>query len=200
MVTSGTDRKPFCINNKVFGVGPYNLAGQGRILIQWGGDGSFIKADTLIGDKMQDGMPIVNENGYLFTSVTAIGPVQFGNNFLVTCPSSQSSAVFALRHDPSILEPYPEDSTGVSSYHGLNNPVKLYPNPVANTLFIENEDAPIEHIVVLDMTGKEIFHQDFFDNRGEINVSSLPNGMYMVKALCNGSFQISKFVKSNFNP
>jgi hypothetical protein len=86
----------------------------------------------------------------------------------------------------------------VVSHHGLNNPVKLYPNPVANTLFIENEDTPIEHVFVLDITGKEIFHQEIFDNRVEINVSSLPNGMYMVKALCNGSFQISKFVKSKF--
>lgn len=198
MVTSGTDRQPFCINNKVFGVGPYNLAGQGRILIQWGGDGSFIKADTLIGDKMQDGMLIVNENGYLFTSVTAIGPVQFGNNFLVTCPSSQSSAVFALRHDPSILEPYPEDSTGIADRGSLSRAVvRAYPNPTTDKVTVEVmmplEDDEIylgdvttnynmKRVTVTDLTGKVVLQRAVSGTRTELDFSALPAGTYIITA------------------
>ena len=158
MVTSGTDRKPFCINNKVFGVGPYNLAGQGRILIQWGGDGSFIKADTLIGDKMQDGMPIVNENGYLFTSVTAIGPVQFGNIFLVTCPSSQSSAVFALYHDPELATPFvPDDSVGLSDYlDKRESDIYLYPNPTSGEAVVCGYMYGYTGIELYDLQGRKL--------------------------------------------
>ena len=192
--------RPTTINNHFLGLFLYDFS-LGSLLNYFNTNGQFIKADTIICSDANRiaGKIVANEVGSIVCDFVGYQDMNFGQNITLNFDDHQHShAVIALRYDPSILEPYPEDTTGVVSHHGLNNPVKLYPNPVANTLFIENEDTPIEHVFVLDITGKEIFHQEIFDNRVEINVSSLPNGMYMVKALCNGSFQISKFVKSKF--
>jgi hypothetical protein len=188
------------MNNHFLGLFLYDFS-IGSLLNYFNTNGQFIKADTIICSDANRiaGKIVATEVGSIVCDFVAYQDMNFDQNITLNFDDHQHShAVIALRYDPSILEPYPEDTTGVVSHHGLNNPVKLYPNPVANTLFIENEDTPIEHVFVLDITGKEIFHQEIFDNRVEINVSSLPNGMYMVKALCNGSFQISKFVKSKF--
>ena len=196
----GSTAKPAVINNHLLMV-PRNYTNTSRLLCYFNTDGEFEKADTVshLHNKFSSRHGIIlDSQGHILCDMTTSEDLTFDHDLTLNFDDHQHShAVIAYRYDPSILEPYPEDSTGVVSHHGLNNPVKLYPNPVANTLFIENEDTPIEHVFVLDITGKEIFHQEIFDNRGEINVSSLPNGMYMVKTLCNGSFQISKFVKSD---
>ena len=186
MVTSGTDRKPFCINNRVFGVGPYKLSGQGRILIQWGIDGSFIRADTLIGDKMEDGMPIVNENGYLLTSLTAIGPVQFGNDVLVDCPSSQSSAVFALYHNPEFAQPFvPDDSVGIEEYLGKReSDIYIYPNPTSGEAVVCGYMYGYTGIELFDLQGRKI--ADLVESHNgtffpAFDLSPYPAGTYIVK-------------------
>ena len=197
----GKSSVPAVTNNHFIGI-CRNYFNSYYLLNYFSVNGTFDHADTIWymskNHSAKQGVA-VNDDGYILCNIVANQDLSFGQDLTLNFDDHQHShAVIALRYDPSILEPYPVDSTGVVLYQGLKNPVKLYPNPVANTLFIENEDTPIEHIFVLDITGKEIFHQEIFDNRGEINVSSLPNGMYMVKALCNGSFQINKFVKSKF--
>ena len=197
----GKSSVPAVTNNHFIGI-CRNYFNSYYLLNYFSVNGTFDHADTIWymskNHSAKQGVA-VNDDGYILCNIVANQDLSFGQDLTLNFDDHQHShAVIALRYDPSILEPYPVDSTGVVLYQGLKNPVKLYPNPVANTLFIENEDTPIEHIFVLDITGKEIFYQEIFDNRGEINVSSLPNGMYMVKALCNGSFQINKFVKSKF--
>lgn len=181
---------------------PRNYTNTSRLLCYFNTNGAFVKSDTIshLQNKFSSRHGIIlDSQGHILCDMTTSEDLTFGHDLTLNFDDHQySHAVIALRHDPSILEPYPEDSTWVVSYYELKNPIRLYPNPVANTLFIENEAAPIEHVVVLDMTGKEIFHQVILGNRDGINVSSLPDGMYMVKALCNGSFQINKFVKSKF--
>lgn len=195
MVHSATDRIPFCINNRVLGFGPYNLSGSGRILTQWGVDGTFINADTIFGDKMQSVMPIVNENGYLVASLTTKGSVSLGNGISVNCPSTQSSAVLALYHNSDYTVPY---IVGVPFYSEIEN-TRLWPNPTYGILNIENELSSIDVLSVMDINGKEIIQRTIYSNKTAINVSNLPNGVYIIKIGCNGSASFKKFIKSNIN-
>ncbi|MBO7630128.1 MAG: T9SS type A sorting domain-containing protein, partial [Bacteroidales bacterium] len=202
-VSYGDPIRPAVINNHLMHMTRnYMIDNNYHLLCYYNTDGTFQRADTIyhLYSVLAGGQNVVvNQHGQILCDFINKQDLSFGNDFTLDFSDNQHfHTVFALRYDPSILEPYPEDSTGVVSHHELKNPIKLYPNPAANTLYIESEDATIDHIVVLDLTGKEILRQDIFNNRGETNVSSLPNGLYIVKALCNGSFQISKFVKSDF--
>lgn len=47
------------------------------------------------------------------------------------------------------------------------------------------------------MSGKELLRQNVLTHRYEINVSSLPNGMYIVKITTQEGTHINKFVKTN---
>jgi hypothetical protein len=140
---------------------------------------------------------VINETGHILNSFITTQDLSFGHDLTLNFDDHQHShAIIAYRSDPSILAPYPEDSVGIAFYN--EGSIRLYPNPAANTLYVENEDSPIEYVIVLDMNGKAILRQDVLEHKAIINVSFLPNGMYFVKTYCNGSFQINKFVKSKF--
>ena len=196
----GKSSVPAVINNHLLGI-CRNYYNNYYLLNYFNIDGTFDHADTIWytskNHSAKQGV-VINDDGKILCNMVTNQDLFFGHDLTLNFDDHlHSHAVVALRYDPSILEPYSEDTTGVALY--TKTSVRIYPNPTSNTLYIESEDATIDHIVVLDLTGKEILHQDILGNRGEINVSSLPNGVYMLKALCNGSFQISKFVKSNVN-
>ena len=60
--------------------------------------------------------------------------------------------------------------------------MELYPNPVQNILNIELSSASDFNIEVSDLLGKVVFSQNISStNRTTVDVTSLPNGLYMVK-------------------
>jgi hypothetical protein len=164
-------------------------------------DGTFDKADTIhyvpgLQFSAEQNV-IADHNGHILCDVTNSQDLTFGHNFTLSFDdNTRSHAVVAYRYDPSILVPYSDDSTGVAGYEELNTPIKLYPNPATNTLFLEHESSPIELIVVYDITGKELMREDTFDNKCAINISALPNGAYTVKTVCREGNYINKFVKT----
>ncbi len=59
------------------------------------------------------------------------------------------------------------------------NRVKVYPNPASNTLFIENGNG---QFILSDVTGKKVM--DIF-NQEKIDVSNLPEGLYLLQEIIN---------------
>jgi len=147
---------------------------------------------------MENGMPIVNENGYIFTSLTAIGPVQFDNDVSTNCPLNQSSAVVALRHDPSILEPYPEDTTGVAQYDERLSEIRLYPNPVTDRVVIESpEGLSVSMVAVTNESGQLLFLKPAASCSTELSVRNLPSGLYVAHVSTSVGSTAIKFVVKN---
>ena len=60
------------------------------------------------------------------------------------------------------------------------NAVSIYPNP-ANDRFTINATFPIKRVAVVNLLGQEVIGQEGAGNHTEINVSKLPNGIYLVK-------------------
>lgn len=56
--------------------------------------------------------------------------------------------------------------------------VKVHPNPFDNSFVIQS-DKKIESVSILDMTGRILIHQLYFD--GSIPAGDLPKGIYMLK-------------------
>jgi hypothetical protein len=75
--------------------------------------------------------------------------------------------------------------------------IKLYPNPVKETLLIQWEFKIIPVLIsVIDISGKEYLRTSDFDksNQKTINVSNFPSGCYFVKIYLDKGFIVSKKV------
>lgn len=55
----------------------------------------------------------------------------------------------------------------------------FYPNPVENVLNIHYHSS-IQSVKVFDLSGKEVYQQQFSDSGVELDLSYLPSGMYLV--------------------
>ncbi len=65
------------------------------------------------------------------------------------------------------------------SKNELQNLIQLYPNPTQNILHISSSN-PIQEIYLYQITG-ELVMQNMHENIQQINVSSLPSGIYILK-------------------
>jgi len=73
--------------------------------------------------------------------------------------------------------------------------VKIYPNPIENTLFIQNTlDYQIEKIEIFDVIGKNVYSSDIVNNNS-VNVSNLTSGIYLVKLYSGSAHTTQKIVK-----
>lgn len=72
---------------------------------------------------------------------------------------------------------------------------RLYPNPAREQLTIEMDDASSTYQVeIYDMLGKKVYNSEI-QNKGQINVSSLASGTYLVKLNSNSQTSTVRFVK-----
>jgi hypothetical protein len=69
------------------------------------------------------------------------------------------------------------------------NDFALFPNPVANTIFIKNSDKQINTLVIYSIFGQEVITKK---NTNKMDVSHLKSGLYFVKINNN---QTIKFIK-----
>jgi hypothetical protein len=72
--------------------------------------------------------------------------------------------------------------------------IKIYPNPVSETLILEGLKNQSK-ISICDIHGKLINVLEVQDNTERIDVSNLPRGMYFLKVETSGKLAESKFIK-----
>jgi len=85
-------------------------------------------------------------------------------------------------------------NVGVSTVNALGNAIKLYPNPAAETIYIE---APVRvNVTIASSDGRQVMHAD---NAKSMNIGSLANGLYMIMIYDanNNLVKTDKLVKSN---
>jgi hypothetical protein len=74
---------------------------------------------------------------------------------------------------------------------GKNNPIKVYPNPAKNTIFVETNDV-IKSINIYNLQGILVAHS----TTNTLNISDFPTGIYVLEVEnTEGSLSRSKFVK-----
>ncbi|WP_445738503.1 chondroitinase-B domain-containing protein [Mariniflexile sp.] len=70
----------------------------------------------------------------------------------------------------------------VSNENLKSESLKLYPNPVnGNYLNVSLKNKPLGHIKIINMLGKTVMESVIDNTSGKINVSSLSNGIYILK-------------------
>jgi len=74
------------------------------------------------------------------------------------------------------------------------NSLKFYPNPVKDILTLSNATA-IEKVSVYNMLGQEMLVAKINANSGQVNLSALPTGSYMVKVVSGNASNTIKVLK-----
>ena len=73
----------------------------------------------------------------------------------------------------------PEFKTSLSVGNISFNNFKLYPNPVTDILNLSLQNGTLEHIKIIDSTGKMVFEQT--NNLQQLNVGHLATGVYLLQ-------------------
>jgi hypothetical protein len=118
-------------------------------------------------------------------STTWFGSFQLRLRFVNTAGNLDGGSIEVNRIqivDPATL------SIEVNTLSSFN----LYPNPVKNTLNIKSQDA-ISNVAVYDLLGKEVFSSNNVSNT--LDVSSLSNGVYLIRLTSNKGIATKRFVK-----
>jgi hypothetical protein len=83
---------------------------------------------------------------------------------------------------------------GVENAKIASTKITVYPNPTSSILYINPSEAvTIDKVVVVDITGKTVLHQN--QNSNQINIEKLAKGFYIIEAYSGNKKLTSKFVK-----
>jgi hypothetical protein len=80
----------------------------------------------------------------------------------------------------------------------MDDGLVIYPTPTGGTLTVESA-SPIREITVYDLSGRVVVGTQYFASpqpQYAINVSSLQNGLYLLKAVTDSGVQTARFVKN----
>ena len=72
--------------------------------------------------------------------------------------------------------------------------LRLHPNPTTHTLTVETA-SPIRTLTVYDLAGRVMITMDGGDTISVMDVSSLPNGIYLLRAVTDSGVETGRFVK-----
>jgi len=124
-------------------------------------------------------IPISNFNGF--------NPAQF-QQFLFNTAAPTAGTVYFDNLYFSLTDP----ALGTEKFETSN--VKMYPNPVKNTLTIE-ANSTIDKIAVYSILGQEVMSKSPNSNATTLQTSNLQKGTYIVKSTIDGKTATSKFIK-----
>ena len=65
--------------------------------------------------------------------------------------------------------------------YNIDKELKIYPNPVKGNLYIALEDENIGNVEVVDLLGRTVQQNYIAISTGEIDLTNLPTGTYIVK-------------------
>jgi len=186
-------------NNKRLGV----LGCAGNHLTEIDLRGLDLDPDTFMGRDQNVAISFYeNEIGEYIHSILLNNPtfgnsaISFWDNILKSTDNSVSSTSFRVQTGKPGLElsgtmNFTYSNVEVKTQEKID--LKVYPNPVSDILFIESEN--FNTIKLYDMLGREMLCKNGND-KTEINISHLPNGIYIVAVFSEGKLMgNSKIIK-----
>jgi len=112
------------------------------------------------------------------------------------CPNVSDFAQFVITSDLGTVyydNLYLHKNTlGVSSFETAK--IKMYPNPATSNFTIEAQDL-ISNVTVYNLLGQEVISKNLNEQETTMDISTLNNGVYVVKATVNGIVSSSRLVK-----
>jgi hypothetical protein len=97
-----------------------------------------------------------------------------------------------FREDVVVNDVWGIDFTSVPETLVNEDPFVVYPNPARNVLNIINSTI-IENVRVFDITGRVVLSKRMDDLQGQIDISGLYNGLYILQVESDGKLSSRKF-------
>lgn len=123
--------------------------------------------------------------------VDNIQKLTFENANLIVTNASGTIGTFALADNRYIN--FADLTLGTVSHQIVKNSFYLYPNPTATVLNVGNDDTSqtIMHLEIISLEGRLLIKQ----NTPQIEITSLPIGMYFCRITSTNKTQTIKFLK-----
>jgi len=85
-------------------------------------------------------------------------------------------------------------NTGIDILSASKHNIIIFPNPVTDIFFIDYENTGIDKVLIVNFAGITVLE---FRNGSQINISQLPEGLYLVKIFDNNNICLAtrKIVK-----
>ncbi len=93
----------------------------------------------------------------------------------------------------TVVAMYVTSDVGISN-NKLSNSIKVYPNPTEGELYINSQEKP-DMLSIINILGDEILHLENPQTNNQINLSSLPPGIYFVKIKLESGTIVKKINK-----
>ena len=106
--------------------------------------------------------------------------------------------IFVMDDNKTVTATFTEIGTALEEFDSSDNVLNVYPNPTTGTFYVSiNEDAFASSIQILDITGKVIsrMHNLNGQRKVEIDLSSVPAGIYFGKVSTETDMQTFKIIK-----
>jgi len=130
---------------------------------------------------------------FLTQPVESHAVVRVGNHLIVA--GGQTVGDLCLKK----VEIYTDTvSTGITSNQLDDKSLKVYPNPVSETITVEFPGRQITDgtVTIYGIAGKQVMSQKMNGLKSEIAVNNLPSGLYFIKLVSTNKSGIGKFVKN----
>lgn len=128
--------------------------------------------------------------------VANIKKLTFSGGNLVVTNTTGSDGTFALTGNRYLNF---TDLTLKTATHELaTTHFYVYPNPVTSVLHITNQDQsqPISCLAIISLQGRLLFEQNALSaNTSQVDLATLPQGMYFCKITSSNQTQTIKFLK-----
>lgn len=162
--------------------------------------GNAINAKVLI-DPSNNSYGFSNDNQWHFMSIPLSAFIPEAATFSLTSVTE----VFVLRSNLAgstvgTMNDFEVDNIYVSTSEVLSVPkntkasVKIYPNPVKNSLNVNSEET-LESVKIYNLLGQKVLELNPNNAFQSIDVSALKSGTYLVQTEANGKRMTTKFLK-----
>lgn len=102
-----------------------------------------------------------------------------------------------LNADNSLPENWGTANILNSNNFELGQNLRIYPNPVASTIFIENSNLIIKKVILYDFLGRVIDVSDNETSTIKLDVNHLSNNNYLLKVVFENDFSVTRiFIKN----
>ncbi len=73
----------------------------------------------------------------------------------------------------------------------------FYPNPANDKITIETSPSPvISQLSIMNLDGQEVLTRQINQTKTQIDISSLPSGVYFVRVTNDKTVEVGKFIKN----
>ncbi len=114
-------------------------------------------------------------------------------NGLITAVSAGNTVITIETEDGKLQDMLNVVVTPLTSVEISDDNIKIYPNPIQNTLFIEMGNISKYEVVINDISGNILYSQ--FDEN-EIDFRNFPSGNYYLTLIVNNKYYNFKLIKN----